>query len=196
MSQNDIRTPQIIEKIFYEDKALFNGLMEELRNLVLESRQIPDLLDTLQEVFPDTAEGIRGFLSRFPKECERNYELYELIDLKNTDDERRIYGLNFATSVNFLEKEISSVVEVLEDAESEVLQLDLDDSQIADKQSRIRKALNWVKKKVVPVLKRLMGKAWQILANLLTPKGWSIKGTVGSTILGLGSVELQITFGK
>ncbi len=59
--------------------------------------------------------------------------------------------------------------------------------------SRVSK---WVKTKVIPILKKVMGKAWSILANLLTPTGWSVSGELGTGILGLAKVELEIKFGK
>ena len=51
-----------------------------------------------------------------------------------------------------------------------------------------------LKKHLMPILKKLSAKLWQIISKMLTPKEWKISGTVGTGLLGLASVGLEITF--
>jgi hypothetical protein len=55
---------------------------------------------------------------------------------------------------------------------------------------------NWIKTKLIPNLKGIAGKILTILASLLTPTGWSLKGNLGGGVLGLSNLELEIKFGR
>ena len=59
----------------------------------------------------------------------------------------------------------------------------------------VRAALNKIKTILTPLLKRFLSKIWQIISNLLTPKEWKLQGKVGTGILGLADVGIEITFG-
>lgn len=44
-------------------------------------------------------------------------------------------------------------------------------------------------------IKRISAQLWQLLSRLMTPKEWKIKGDVGTGVLGLANVGIEITFG-
>lgn len=46
-----------------------------------------------------------------------------------------------------------------------------------------------------PIIRSVSARLWRLLVGLMTPKEWSIKGSLGTPVLGLASVELQIAFG-
>ena len=60
----------------------------------------------------------------------------------------------------------------------------------------LQKVKDWIKKNLKPKLKKISQGAWKIIANLLTPKSWSIKGGLGTGFLGLANADLEITFGS
>tara|TARA_R110001583_G_scaffold112646_2_gene262356 strand:+ start:16541 stop:16999 length:459 start_codon:yes stop_codon:yes gene_type:complete len=55
---------------------------------------------------------------------------------------------------------------------------------------------NWIQTTLIPNLKVITGKILTILSSLLTPTGWSLKGSIGGSVLGLSNFELEIRFGK
>ena len=59
----------------------------------------------------------------------------------------------------------------------------------------IGKASSWVSGTLVPWLKNMWGSVWALISKLVTPKEWKIKGSVGTSLLGLANAELEITFG-
>ena len=57
-------------------------------------------------------------------------------------------------------------------------------------------AWNKVKSIVATAIKAISKHLWQIVATALTLKEWTVKGTLGSSIFGLASVEVGLKFGK
>ncbi|WP_163576197.1 hypothetical protein [Halomonas faecis] len=55
---------------------------------------------------------------------------------------------------------------------------------------------NWIQSTLIPNLKGISGKVLTILASLLTPTGWVLKGSIGGGVLGLSNLELEIKFGR
>lgn len=48
---------------------------------------------------------------------------------------------------------------------------------------------------LIPLFKRFLSKLWSLISGLLTPKEWKLKGQLGTGLLGLASVEVEISFG-
>ena len=48
----------------------------------------------------------------------------------------------------------------------------------------------------MPILKKYLSKLWQIICNLLTPKGWKIDGKVNAAVFGLIDVGVEVSFGQ
>lgn len=55
---------------------------------------------------------------------------------------------------------------------------------------------NRVKSIIAKAIKAISNHLWQIISTALTLKEWSVKGSVGSSIFGLASIEMSLTFGK
>lgn len=54
----------------------------------------------------------------------------------------------------------------------------------------------WAKVKAVlqSAIHSLSTHLWQLISHLLSPTGWSVSGQLGTSVLGLASVQLQVTF--
>ncbi|MBM4272089.1 MAG: hypothetical protein FJ139_08040 [Deltaproteobacteria bacterium] len=55
---------------------------------------------------------------------------------------------------------------------------------------------NRIKDAVKNAIKAISLHLWQIVCTALTLKEWTVKGSLGSSIFGLGSVEISLKFGK
>lgn len=53
-----------------------------------------------------------------------------------------------------------------------------------------------IKNAVKNAIKAISQHLWQIVSTALTLKEWTVKGSLGSSIFGLGSVEIGLKFGK
>ena len=51
---------------------------------------------------------------------------------------------------------------------------------------------NWIKQQLL----KLGAQIWQLISRLLTPKEWTLKGSLGTGPFGLANAEVSITFGK
>lgn len=60
----------------------------------------------------------------------------------------------------------------------------------------LRNAWNKIKGIVATAIKAVSKHLWQIIVTALTLKEWTVKGTLGSGIFGLASVEVGLKFGK
>lgn len=45
------------------------------------------------------------------------------------------------------------------------------------------------------LIQGIAGKLWRVISNLLTPKEWKVRGSAGTSVLGITSAEVEITFG-
>lgn len=55
---------------------------------------------------------------------------------------------------------------------------------------------HWINTHLDSLLKRIVATAWKVLSQLLTPRGWSVRGGLGAPLLGLASVEIEIACGS
>ncbi|MTD93916.1 hypothetical protein GIW81_06150 [Hyphomicrobium sp. xq] len=67
-------------------------------------------------------------------------------------------------------------------------------SLTAAAQAAAAQALSWIGS-IMGWLKSLSAQLWSMLANLLTPTQWKMSGKVGTGVLGLIDVGVEITFG-
>jgi hypothetical protein len=64
-------------------------------------------------------------------------------------------------------------------------------------QQAVSNAWNNIKTYLQPIIQSISQHLWQLIAQLLTLKEWSISGNAGVNAFGLtGTVQLQLTFGK
>lgn len=60
----------------------------------------------------------------------------------------------------------------------------------------VNSSLKRIREYLLPRIKRLLSKIWQLIANLLTPKEWKLHGKIGTSLLGLADAGIEITFGQ
>ena len=62
--------------------------------------------------------------------------------------------------------------------------------------TQLTNAWNKAKSIIATAIKAIGKHLWQIVATAITLKEWTVKGSLGSNIFGLGSVEVSLKFGK
>jgi len=62
--------------------------------------------------------------------------------------------------------------------------------------TQIRTWWNRVKQVVKSAIKAISAQLWRIISHVLRLKEWSIKGSAGSSIFGLASAEITLSFGQ
>jgi len=137
----------------------------------------------------DLAQEIETFSTRIKEQACRIETILD--DLPSCSNREEI-ALYLVSTAQALDAEVQSIQNIL-DAKQQALRTQ---STAGGSQAGvIQNAISWVKQYVVPILKKIMANVWQILSGLLTPKGWKVKGGIGTSFLGLANAELEITFG-
>lgn len=85
-------------------------------------------------------------------------------------------------------------------AQYSALESDIDDAASDDEETAasstglvggVKHVWNWIKK----TLKKVGARLWSLISHLTKVKEWSVKGSVGVPLLGLGNAEISLTFG-
>jgi hypothetical protein len=164
------------------------AIREELGQLRLameEKRQDPFLTG-----LSSSDALVASEVGRFPERMDQRLAEIEaaLTDLEESPDDEHA-ALQIPLTVRAAELEAEAVMSA---TEHELEELSTMTPAAVAKGNRFAR---WIKRVLIPALKKVMGKAWQILAKLLVPKGWKIKGKIGNDFLGLASAEIEISFG-
>ena len=62
---------------------------------------------------------------------------------------------------------------------------------------KFRTVRNFISQRILPLVKRVSSYLFDMISQLTTPKGWSVRGGIGSNMLFFqGNVSLSIHFGK
>lgn len=151
-----------------------------------EKRQDPFLVD-----FSSSDALVASEIGRFPERMDQRLSEIEaaLMDLKDRPDDEHVallIPLTIRTAQLEAEAAMSATLHEVENQSTTV------PATVAEG----NRFTQWIKGVLIPVLKKLMGKAWEILAKLMVPKGWKIKGKIGNDFLGLASAEMEISFGS
>ncbi len=146
--------------------------------------------------FRGDAERIADFAARAEELCERIRTLLEELEARRREglEPRQGQALAFNTTaaVQSLRDELAWLEATLERLDR---QLPQHEGWLSQLKGKVRSAKDWVRLSLMPRLKRILSRVWQIVANLITPKEWKVRGSVGTGLLGLGQVEIEITFG-
>lgn len=119
--------------------------------------------------------------------------LEEIIGCLKSDEESDSVGqskkiINIQSLINYLEAELAWVEALLN---SIYLRASLNAAQ-STPVAHIKKFFSWLG----GWLKKISAQLFTLLQGLMTPKEWKLSGKVGSGLLGLAEVELEITFGS
>lgn len=159
------------------------------------NEEISDLTDIIEDrklMFEDAAGKARGqrlqeklatFTDRILGEVEA---LRDAVGhLQEHPGSRRVTVYVFTTA-QVLQDEVDSTVAAIEEEE---------DDEDGDGDRLAQTAKNWINNTLKPKIKQVLNKLWKVLTNLLHPQEWKVRGQIGSSFLGLGSAEIEITFG-
>jgi hypothetical protein len=158
-------------------------------------------LKALEPALQDWQMPLAGDLEEFRRRVEQllNRIGRLLQEISSTEFKRAGEGMAFplATLANQLNAELDWQHGILEhiDAMLRDSARTLPEALTAKITGPVRTALQKIKAYLTPLLKRFLAKLWQIISGLLTPKEWKLQGKVGTGILGLADVGIEITFG-
>ncbi len=142
------------------------GLVEETANKTFQ-----ELLPELKGKVFLAADEVRDVVNQLEKELERG-----------PSEQTKSLAILALNSVAVLEADF----EVLDGRVSTAI------AHISMAASIWQKIKNAVKNAIKAISQHL----WQIISTALTLKEWTIKGSLGSSIFGLGSAEISLKFGK
>lgn len=174
------------------------GDVESLRQDIAQG--YPELEEIAGELsereIPGDAERIANFAARAAELCERIRTLLEELEERSREGlesrQGQALALNATATIQSLRDELAWLEATLEHLER---QLPRHEGRSLRLKRKVRSAKDWVRFSLMPRLKQILSRVWQIVTNLITPKEWKIRGSVGMGLLGLGEVEIEITFG-
>ena len=173
------------------------GDVERLRTELLEFSELVSRNPALRDLRIPLADDLEEFRDRVAQLLDRISLL--LKEIGHSASGRSNEGSAFSLAI--LANELNAQLEWLKGVLEHIENMIQDDTQttaqwfINQVTSPVRAALNKIKTILTPLLKRFLSKIWQIISNLLTPKEWKLQGKVGTGILGLADVGIEITFG-
>jgi hypothetical protein len=101
----------------------------------------------------------------------------------------------FLTTVaNELQTELEWLKAILEQLNASLKDPSASSPMVQDMAGPVRAALVRLRP-LMPLLKKFLSKLWSVISHLLIPQEWKLSGKIGSTVLGLGEVKIEITFG-
>lgn len=173
------------------------GDVKRLRAELLEFSELMSINPALRELRTPLADDLNEFRNRVAQLLDRIYQL--LKEIGSSENRRLKEGSAFSLST--LANELNAQLEWLKGILEHIENMIQDSTQtipewfVKQVTNPVRAALNKIKVYLTPLLKRFLSKIWQIISNLLTPKEWKLQGKVGTGILGLADVGIEITFG-
>lgn len=170
------------QESFQQDMQRFTSAVENLVQLI--SQESPVVQAANHASGARLHEKLETFNQRVIGELHSLREA--AVRLEEQPEEHRVAVYIFTTA-QVLEDEVDSTVAAIEEEEEE-------DDEDENTNGAIQRARNWINNTLKPAIKRTLHKLWKLLANLLTPKEWKLRGEVGSSLLGLGSASVEITF--
>ena len=171
--------------------------VQRLRGEILELPELAEIQRDLSDVDELRAEDLEQSRTRIQQLLDRIERL--ISDVMALKGRSHGDGASFrlATLANELNTELYWLQGILEHMGNLVGSSETNRMQVLTKNMarRAHNALAHIRSFIIPRLKRVLAKIWQIISNLLTPKEWKIQGKVGGGLLGLADVGVEIAFG-
>jgi hypothetical protein len=172
-------------KALLSDVALLKEQLDQTRS------QLVNLLELESPEDNEFKAEANVSLNRLRRQAERIEE--DLRVLSTTDSERVAQSVSIVTGTGVLDTEASWLANILARTSQGIGPRGGPVS--ASIQTGAMEALNWVQQTFMPLIKKILAQLWQVIVGLVRPKEWKVTGSVGSDLLGLGNVQLEITFG-
>jgi len=188
----------LFPEFFQEDVQLLHESLSQLNQVISLNFAFSEDVKSIAREDDELARTIEGFQEQMINYCNRASMILDKIAGDTPGDTQQDFGLYLAVTVQSMQGSTESLLESLIAAQTPVQPSTPAPSPSGQttKQSLIQKIANWIRQHVVPILRQVLQGAWRILSNLLTPKGWKVKGSIGTSFLGLANAELEIQFGK
>lgn len=139
------------------------------------------------------AEDLQECRERVFKLLDRIAGLLAHIGQKKIESTNQAAAFHLVTLSNELKAQLDWLIEALEYIEGWTTNGPV---WLIEKLGRpVQAALHQLKSYLMPLLKRFLSKLWQIISHMLMPKEWKLTGKVGTGVLGLADVGIEITFG-
>jgi hypothetical protein len=146
------------------------------------------------------AEDLENFQKRAFQLLDRIYRLLHEIEKGNIESQGSAEKTAFSLSTlaNELKAQLEWLKDILEHVERMIkANTERIPEWFEERVAKpVRSALQKLKSYLIPILKPFLSKIWQVISNLLIPTEWKLKGNVGTPILGLADVGIEITFGS
>lgn len=169
---------------------------DALRREIMEFAELRTLQSTLLQLESPAADELSGFMERAAELIARISEALQA--LHETPGQFRAPENAFALTT--LAQELKAQLEWLESMLAYLE--DMAAGPVAwprDAAAQVSGAIGAARAKLtgylIPLMKRFLSKLWSLISGLLTPKEWKLKGQVGTGLLGLANVEVEISFG-
>lgn len=162
----------------YSDRFRLRALQREL-----SQRELPE------------ANQLNDFIYRTNRLIERLERILAYLD-ENAGDETwpedtNSIGIDLMSYSQTVEREMEFLQALLDTLRERAEMYDSTPSLV----QHIASAKQWLNGSFIPTLRRALSRIWQLIAKLLTPKEWKLKGSIGNQVWGLSKVEVEITFG-
>lgn len=165
-----------LAKDFHVDLTTVSQAAREFR--IADERRLEELAARIEEL----VEQLQSMLG----------ELRERAHFTLTSDE----AVRLAGTAHALEADIEALLALLERVEAELEARQSPASTfIGGAVQATKRVISKLARILKPILRSVSAHLWRLLVGLLTPKEWSIKGSIGTPVLGLAQAELEITFG-
>ena len=173
------------------------GDVEKLRTELLEFSELKSIYTPLREYWTPLANDFVEYQKRVAQLLDRIRQLLKEIRSSEVRRSKEGSAFSLSTLANELNAQLEWLRGILEHIENMIQDSIQTNPEWSVKQvtNPVLTALNKIKVYLTPLLKRFLSKIWQIISNLLTPKEWKLQGKVGTGILGLADVGIEITFG-
>jgi hypothetical protein len=171
--------------------------VKRLREELLDFAELNQIRSPFREIGSPVAQDLEEFRNRVAELLDRIYSL--LSQIKEAPTQLRRPEEVFPLSI--LAQELKAQVEWLEGILSHLEEMISShvsawpSSFPQSVQVPLKSALAKIKSYLIPLIKKFLSKLWSIISGLLTPKEWKLKGKVGTGLLGLADVEVEVTFG-
>jgi|GEM_PF-4932008 len=190
MAEEFQRSLDVEFQVLTEDVAdLRDRLLTDGRGL------LADVAGTAREQSRYIARDVEKFMSRAETIIERIEALLETLrSLRGAEAtvQVRSTGLSIQAMINILEIQLEWLSEEL--ARLQSMEVAGGAPSPPRGPTLLQRAWSWIKS-VGALIKRISATLWQIIARLLTPKEWTLKGDIGTGFLGLANAGIEITFG-
>lgn len=171
--------------------------VERLRDELTQFSQLNEIGAGLREMRRHEADDLAQFSERVESLLQRLADLLARVNEAGAQGSSGRDALSLVSLVNELKAQLAWLEGLFRSLQEMPLS---QESGLRDFFARhvahpVQAGLATIRNTLEPLLKRLIAKVWQIICNLLTPKEWKLQGKIGTGILGLADVGIEITFG-